>query len=210
MTKKFEKYLHAIQELFEDDKFLPVCVKILEEEPQWAITARRFCSGVLQASKGERIIIKDFSDCFTPITILGFDKPEHYAHPFRISPAKTKAIILAPLGQIEGFDVVLFILTPRQAMDLALAIYKLTGQAITTSFSGTSAVCGEATSRVYMTKRSHITLLCNGARLFEDFPDEYLVQGIPAELLDDLIEIFIKMKKDRDTLKVKIKMKKVQ
>ncbi|MHA1144991.1 MAG: DUF169 domain-containing protein [Candidatus Helarchaeota archaeon] len=204
MTQGFEEYLHVIQSLFQENLFLPVCIRLLKETPPDAVIEERFCSAVLKASKGAKLVVKDFSECLTPVTMLGLEQPKYTDHPFRIKPATTKALKLAPLGKMDDFDIILFIVNPRQAMDLGLAVQMLTGKGVETSFSGTSALCGEATSRVIMTNKPHVSFLCNGARLFVNFPDEYLVIGIPKSYLDGIIEKLKKIDESRASIRKKL------
>lgn len=77
------------------------------------------------------------------------------------------------LGPVEGANQVLFTVTARQAMALAV----LTG-GIEAHCTGTHAVCGEVIARVYETGRPHLSLLCQGMRDLCGFGDDQLVVGM--------------------------------
>jgi uncharacterized protein (DUF169 family) len=80
------------------------------------------------------------------------------------------------VGPVERADQVLFIVTPRQAMALAV----LTG-GIEAHCTGAHAVCGEVVARVHETGRPHLSLLCLGMRELCGFRDEELAVGVSRD-----------------------------
>jgi uncharacterized protein (DUF169 family) len=93
-----------------------------------------------------------------------------------VEPRIHRSVAAVRVGAREELDVVLFTVTPRQAMVLAL----LTG-GIEAHCTGTHAVCGEVIARVYETGRPHLSLLCRGMRELDGFRDNELVVGIPRK-----------------------------
>lgn len=80
------------------------------------------------------------------------------------------------VGPIEGADQVLFTVTPRQAMALAVLV-----GGIEAYCRGDHAVCGEVIARVHRTGRPHLSLLCLGMRDLCGFRDEELVVGLSRD-----------------------------
>jgi len=90
-----------------------------------------------------------------------------------VEPRIHASISAVRVGPVAGADQVLFTVTPRQAMTLAV----LTG-GIEARCTGTHAVCGEVIARVYETREPHLSLLCAGMRELCGFQDEELVVGV--------------------------------
>ena len=80
------------------------------------------------------------------------------------------------VGPMEGADQVLFTVTPRQAMALAVLV-----DGIEAHCRGDHAVCGEVIARVHRTGRPHLSLLCLGMRDLCGFRDEELVVGLSRD-----------------------------
>ncbi len=80
------------------------------------------------------------------------------------------------VGPVEGADQVVFTVTARQAMALAVLT-----RGIEAHCTGAHAVCGEVIARVYETGRPHLSLLCQGMRDLCGFRDEELVVGVSRD-----------------------------
>src|SRR3989338_7402872 len=160
-------------------KYKLVGVKILNEIPKDLSDKpkkpMRHCQMVWEAAvlgKTFTYMLEDLS-CANAELALGFVEPKYVDVQPRIQPSDTKAI---RIGSIDGADVILIILNPKQLMDLSVLL-----GGIKAEFKGEIAVCGEATSLPYMTKKPNISLLCNGARMFSDYKESELVLGLPYE-----------------------------
>jgi len=151
----------------------------------------RFCEMVRRAADGESFTaaVDDF-ECMNPIFTLGFEKPEYVDVQPRIMPANTKAVKVAPVDGMKNPDIVLAILNPKQAMDVSAML-----DGIDARFSGSLAVCGEATAKPYMDKKPNLTLLCGGARTFADYKDSDLILGAPLETFKKIKEYIEKFSK---------------
>jgi uncharacterized protein (DUF169 family) len=167
-------------------KYNLVGVKILKKEDGAKRPKRpmRFCEMVKEAAEGKSFDagIEDIA-CPSAIVTLGFEEPVYVDIQPRIKPAETKTVQVAPLGEMENPDVILAILTPKQAMDLSALLNGLEAR-----FSGNLAVCGEATAKPYMGKKPNLTLLCGGARMFAGYKDSELILGAPPETFKELAD----------------------
>jgi|Deesub1362A_J573_1020465.scaffolds.fasta_scaffold00016_148 uncharacterized protein (DUF169 family) len=166
-------------------KYNLVGVKILKEKPvdiEKPTRKLRYCEMVRKAANGE-VITAEHEDiaCPNAEVTLGFVEPVYVDIQPRISPAETKVVKVGPLDKIRDPDIILAILNPRQAMEVASIMDGLEAK-----FAGSMAVCGEATAKPYMEKKSNVTMLCGGARTFADFRDSDLIVGGPPEFFEEL------------------------
>lgn len=131
----------------------------------------RFCILERQDLDGgtHRLRLGDI-ECPGAALALGMVEPAYVDVEPRIRTPVSSVLV----GPIEGADQVLFTVTPRQAMTLAV----LTG-GIEARCTGTHAVCGEVIARVHETGRPHLSLLCSGMRELCGFGDDELVVGMP-------------------------------
>ncbi|MFH1538725.1 MAG: DUF169 domain-containing protein, partial [bacterium] len=98
-----------------------------------------------------------------------------------------KAVVIGP---VEGADVVLFVLNPKQVMKMSIILGGLSAE-----FRGEVAVCGEATAMVHAEGIPNMTFLCQGARMYGGYMDSEVVVGVPAFLVDKLEEKTEKLQK---------------
>ncbi len=143
----------------------------------------RFCELVRESATGSSFeeYLEDEA-CPEATIALGFEEPTYVDVQPRISPAQTKLIKIAPLDESASPDVVLAILNPRQAMQLAALL-----EGVEAKFTG-SIACGEAVAKPYMDKKPNVTFLCGGARTFADFKDSEIIFGAPLETFRHLAE----------------------
>jgi len=143
-----------------------------------------FCQAVKKAAAGESILMRlDDEACPSAIVALGYEEPVYLDVQPRISPANTKAVEIAPYDEIEDPDIGLLILNPRQAMELSSLL-----RGVSSQFSGSVAVCGEAVALPYKEGSPNISFLCNGARLSADFRDNEVILGAPPQTFQELAE----------------------
>jgi len=154
-----------------------VGVKILKEAPKDASEKPpkplRYSQLIREAAHGKNFTVeeKDISDA-NPQLALGFTEPKYVDIQPRIQPAETKALRIGP---IEGSDVVLMILTPKQVMEIAQVYGPLEAR-----FSGELGVEGEATALPYMTRKPNVSFLCNSARLLAGYRESEVILAMPT------------------------------
>lgn len=140
-----------------------------------------YCWFVRQSAiSGERFNLneKDFT-CPNPELCLGLREPKYVEVELRVKE-KYKTV---QVGDVENADVLLFMINPRQLMELSILL-----GGITASFKGETAVCGEATARCYIEKRPSLTLLCHGARDFSGYKDDEMVLAVPVFMVSDMVK----------------------
>lgn len=154
----------------------PVGVQILEgaERSDPPAPPQRFCILEREDLEGAEHTFR-FGDLECPgaALALGITQPQYV----EVEPRIHRLVSAVRVGPLEEADVVLFTVTPRQAMILAI----LTG-GIEAHCKGEHAVCGEVIARVYESGRPHMSLLCQGVRVLCGFRDDELVVGIPWDL----------------------------
>ncbi|MFQ6051010.1 MAG: DUF169 domain-containing protein [Candidatus Hydrothermarchaeota archaeon] len=192
MATKWKEIKKEFREHFRT-KYDPVGVKLLKERPDNVIETNdplRYCQYVKKAAMlGEKFILDDKSfSCPNCLFTLGFKEPVYGDIEPRIKPANTKAIMIAPLGDIEDPDVILTILTPIQVMEISRVIYKDKNESMVACFKGERAVCGEATAKPYMENGINVTMLCQGARLFGPYSEKEMVMGFKTEKFLDMMQ----------------------
>ncbi len=202
-----------IQQLL-NSEYVPVGIKIIQDSGshwngsfQEVQSGKRFCYYVRQAAKGEKFVMKDdfILDCHTPYLCLGFKEPKYADIEPRIKPANTKAVLIAPLGELDPpVDSVVFIVNAKQAMLITGALRRILKKNIEASFGSTMAVCGEVVAHTIVNKTPNLSVLCQGARIFSDYTDNELVIGIPYELFD---AFFVSLQKVEELQKIEAQLK---
>jgi len=142
-------------------------------QPMW------YCQMVREASSlGKEFMVKSEDiACPNAELCLGFREPKY----LEIEPRIKKKVKAVQIGKVEDSDLALLVLSPEQVMTVSILLGGLKAE-----FKGEMAVCGEATARAYMEKKSSLTLLCNGARMFGNFRANELVLAMPIEQLKEL------------------------
>lgn len=99
------------------------------------------------------------------------------------------ASLYAPLESVEfDPDVVVLILTPKQALKVSQAYLRKKGGRISSDYSGIQSVCADAVAAVKERGIPNMTLGCNGSRKFAGIADEEVIIGLPPENLGDMVE----------------------
>ena len=189
LSKKFRKFYQLPTS--------PVAIKISDKEidgPRPKAPSL-FCDFVRRAAhKGESNLIteSDLSN-FTARVILGFTEPKYVDLYPRVKPAKTKAVLVAPLEKIElEPDVVVTITDPARMMQIVQVLYRATRKRLEASMTcEASAIAGEATALPYMEKRPNLTLLCGGARGIAGYKENELAFGAPFETFVKLVDLLV-------------------
>ncbi|MFQ6105578.1 MAG: DUF169 domain-containing protein [Candidatus Hydrothermarchaeaceae archaeon] len=99
----------------------------------------RFCEMVRKAADGNIFMaeVDDFS-CPNAVITLGYEEPTYIDLQPRIMPSKTKVVEVGPVKAVASPDIILAILNPRQAMEIASML-----DGVVAEFKGGLAVCGE-------------------------------------------------------------------
>ncbi len=177
--------MKSIREYF-GSRYSLVGVKIYDEVPQdypRPEKSGRYCEFVKRAALGETLImLEEDEECPESLIALGFQEPSFIDLQPRLQPAaKTNAVLIAPLEKISEPDVVLMILNPRQAMEIAALVDGLKAQ-----FKGGMAVCGEVTALPIKENRVNLSFLCGGARMFADYKDSEVILGANMKFFQEL------------------------
>lgn len=99
------------------------------------------------------------------------------------------ASIYAPLESAEfDPDVVVLILTPKQALKVSQSLLRKKGGRISSDYSGIQSLCADAVTAVKERGIPNMTLGCNGSRKFAQIADEEVIIGLPPENLEDIVE----------------------
>lgn len=111
-------------------------------------------------------------------------KVPHIEAPGGSDKPVTYATVYAPLEKTP-FDpnVVLIIAKPISMLKLAQACLYKSGGRLFSEFAGIQSVCADTGAYPYMTGKANFSLGCDGSRKFSGIDDEYMVMGIPAEML---------------------------
>lgn len=148
------------------------------KEPVW------FCQLVKEVFQkgGEYVISLQDLACPNADITLGFRKSKYVV----IEPSIKEEVEKIRIGGVEDSDLVLLCLNSQQVMTLSILL-----GGITSVVRGEMGVCGEAVATTYNQKKSHLTFLCNGARLMGGFKVNEVVVAIPMkdfEILNQRIE----------------------
>lgn len=99
------------------------------------------------------------------------------------------ASLYAPLDSAEFEpDVVVLILTPKQALKVSQGFLHKKGGRISSDYSGIQSLCADAVAAVKERGVPNMTLGCNGSRKFAEIADEEVIIGLPPENLKDVVE----------------------
>lgn len=99
------------------------------------------------------------------------------------------ASLYAPLESAEFEpDVVILILTPKQALKVSQGYLRKKGGRISSDYSGIQSLCADAVAAVKERGIPNMTLGCNGSRKFAEIADEEVIIGLPPENLEDVVE----------------------
>ncbi|MET1125153.1 MAG: DUF169 domain-containing protein [Archaeoglobaceae archaeon] len=165
-------------------KYSPVGVKLLEEEAEDGVVKDRFCSAVREAT-ARRVVAKAFNCAGAEVSLF-----------LELKEFEPQSILIEPYNEKGDYDAVLAIATPEKVMEISRAFRQIFGDAMVARFSGSRAVCGEATADVVKTGKSNVSFLCEGARILGGYGSDEVVVGFPADL-------FRKFERDLVTGKLK-------
>lgn len=116
-------------------------------------------------------------------------KIPHIEAPGGSSEPVTYATVYAPLEKTP-FDphVVIIVTKPIAMLKLAQACLYKSGGRLFSEFAGIQSVCADTCAYPYMTGEVNFSLGCDGSRKFSGIDDEYMVMGIPAEMIQEVAD----------------------
>ncbi len=99
------------------------------------------------------------------------------------------ASVYAPLEKAAFEpDVVVFVVTPRQALRLSQAYLHTSGGRISSDYSGIQSLCADAVVAVRQRGVPNMTLGCNGSRKYSGIAEDEVILGFPAQDLGPMVE----------------------
>lgn len=99
------------------------------------------------------------------------------------------ATVYAPLEKADFEpNVVVFVVTPRQALRLSQAYLHATGGRFAADYSGIQSLCADAVVAVAQRGVPNMTLGCNGSRKYSGVAEDEVIIGIPPKDLGAMVE----------------------
>ena len=200
IINKFEKLklalnldsdLVGVKLIYEHNKHLNIDPSFKE-----ANRKERYCEYVKRASQGEFLKIKkgDFS-CHTADIMLGFKESENLELTMRLEVKGLKHILLFPINKalMENYDSIILILNPLDCMKIIEAYVRLYQKPLKITCGAINGVCSEVTAYVIKRNEVNFSFLCPDSRGNGVFSDCELLCGIPAKMINDLIDEIIEI-----------------
>lgn len=197
---KFEK-LKQILNIKSD----PIGVKLiynhnrnLPPKPKFKVVNKLggYCEYVKMASQGEFLKVQkgDFS-CHTGNIILGFNESDNLELRMRLEAKGLEYILLFPINKFQpkDYDSIILVLNPHICMNIIQAYVKLYHKPLKITCGIINGVCSEVTAYVIKRNEVNFSFLCPDSRGNGVFSDCELLCGIPAKMIDDLIDEIIKI-----------------
>ena len=108
----------------------------------------------------------------------------------RPAPGSTVATIVAPLDKTPTDpDVVIVIGNTLVIRRIAQAHIYRHGGRMTANFAGIQSTCADSTGSPYITGEINVSIGCDGAAKNAGLKDDEMVIGIPAEMVEDIVNI---------------------
>jgi len=103
-------------------------------------------------------------------------------------PQEYYASIYSPLESAEfNPDVIVIVLTPKQALRISQAYLRATGGRISSDYSGIQSLCADAVVAVALRGVPNMTLGCSGSRKYAKIAEEEVIIGIPTQNLAEIV-----------------------
>ena len=108
----------------------------------------------------------------------------------RPTPESIVATIVAPLDNTPiNPDVIVVIGNVLAARRIVHAVIYRHGGRVTSTFAGIQSTCADATGSPYTKGEINVSIGCDGAAKNAGLEDDEMVIGIPAELIEDIVNI---------------------
>jgi uncharacterized protein (DUF169 family) len=102
---------------------------------------------------------------------------------------KYYASIYSPLESAKFEpDVIVILLTPKQALRVSQAYLRAKGGRISSDYSGIQSLCADAVVAVAERGVPNMTLGCSGSRKYAEIADEEVIMGIPPKNLAEIVD----------------------
>lgn len=99
------------------------------------------------------------------------------------------ASLYSPLETAEYEpEVIVLVLTPRQALRVSQAYLKAKGGRISSDYSGIQSLCADAVVAVKERGIPNMTLGCSGSRKYAKIAEEEVIIGIPVKNFDEIVD----------------------
>jgi uncharacterized protein (DUF169 family) len=99
------------------------------------------------------------------------------------------ASIYSPLETAEYEpDVIILVLTPKQALRISQAYLRAKGGRISSDYSGIQSLCADAIVAVKERGIPNMTLGCSGSRKYAKIADEEIILGIPTKNFVEIVD----------------------
>lgn len=105
-------------------------------------------------------------------------------------PGSIVATIVAPLDNTPTQpDIIIVFGNVLAARRIVHAVIYRHGGRVTSNFAGIQSTCADATGSPYITGEINVSIGCDGSAKNAGLKDDELVIGIPAELVEDIVNI---------------------
>jgi uncharacterized protein (DUF169 family) len=99
------------------------------------------------------------------------------------------ASLYSPLETVEYEpDVIILVLTPKQALRVSQAYLRAKGGRISSDYSGIQSLCADAVVAVKERGIPNMTLGCSGSRKYAKIAEEEVIIGIPVKNFDEIVD----------------------
>ena len=169
---------------------------ILNSNFQQVNKSESYCEYVKRASEGEFLIInKGHLSCHTAEVMLGFAESNNLELSMKLDIKGLKSILLFPVNKFnnEDYDSVMLIVNPRNSMNIVQAYVKAYQKPLKITCGAINGICSEVTAYVIKRNDVNFSFLCPNSRLNGTYGDCDLICGIPAEMVNDLIDEILKI-----------------
>ncbi|MFW9896960.1 MAG: DUF169 domain-containing protein [Candidatus Thorarchaeota archaeon] len=156
--------------------------------------SKNYCEYVKRASEGEFLVInKGNLSCHTAEFISEPEDSTNIELSMKLDIKSLKRILLFPANKEikEEYDSLMIIVNPRNCMNIVQAYVKLYQKPLKITCGAINGVCSEVTAYVIKRNDVNFSFLCPDSRLNGTYEDCELLCGIPAKMVNDLIEAIL-------------------
>ncbi|MFW9823723.1 MAG: DUF169 domain-containing protein [Candidatus Thorarchaeota archaeon] len=161
--------------------------------------SKNYCEYVKRASEGEFLVInKGNLSCHVAEFMAGFEDSNNIELSMKLDIKGLKRILLFPANKAinEEYDSLMIIVNPRNCMNIVQAYVKLYQKPLKITCGAINGVCSEVTAYVIKRNDVNFSFLCPDSRLNGTYEDCEILCGIPAKMVNDLIEVILKISQD--------------
>ncbi|MBY8984934.1 MAG: DUF169 domain-containing protein [Candidatus Lokiarchaeota archaeon] len=197
---KFEKFKQAlylksnvigVKLIYDHDSNI-----ILNSNFKQASKSESYCEYVKRASEGEFLIInKGDLSCHIAEVMLGFEDSDNLELSMKLDIKGLKSILLFPVYKMnqQDYDSIIIIVNPRNCMNIIQAYVRLFQKPLKITCGAINGVCSEVTAYVIKRNDVNFSFLCPNSRVNGMYGDYELLCGIPAKMVNELIDEIIEI-----------------